>query len=64
VVGLDSFNGEHQAQKQKLFEDVHKRGLLQFVPGPSGKRTGLGYKITPLGQAELNLLRRQLGVKA
>jgi hypothetical protein len=63
VPGLDSFNGQHQAEKLRLFEDLHSRGLLQFVPGPNGKRTGLGYQLTPKGAAERDLLQRRLGVK-
>jgi hypothetical protein len=31
VVGLNSFNGEHQALKQRLFEDLHSQGFLQLV---------------------------------
>jgi hypothetical protein len=55
VDGLDAYNPTHQSDKQKLFEELHSQGLLQFVPGPSGRRTPLGYLITPKGQAELDL---------
>jgi hypothetical protein len=58
VVGHDPFNPVHQSDKQKLFDKLHSRGLLQFVPGPSGRRTPLGYLITPRGQAELDSLRK------
>jgi hypothetical protein len=60
VSELDSFNAHHQAGKQQLFEKLHSKGLLSFVPGQNGRRTGLGYQTTPKGLAELDLLRRQL----
>ena len=58
VDGLDAYNPIHQSDKQKLFEELHSKGLLQSVPGPSGRRTPLGYLITPKGQAELDSLRK------
>jgi len=58
VNGHDPYNPVHQGDKQKLFEQLHVQGLLQFVPGPSGRRTPLGYLITPKGQAELDSLRK------
>ena len=58
VPGLNSFDGHHQGEKQRLFEDLHSRGLLEMVPGPSGRRTGLGYRVTPKGESERKLLSR------
>jgi hypothetical protein len=58
VEGMDAYNPTHQSDKAKLFETLHSQGLLQFVPGPSGRRTPLGYLITPKGQAELDSLRK------
>jgi hypothetical protein len=36
---LDSFNGHHQADKLKLFEELHAKGFLTRVPGATGVRT-------------------------
>jgi hypothetical protein len=58
VDGMDAYNPVHQSDKQKLFEKLHAQGLLQFVPGPKGRRTPEGYLITPKGQAELDSLRK------
>jgi hypothetical protein len=62
VDGLDAYNPTHQSDKQKLFEELHSKGLLQVLPGPSGRRTPLGYLISPKGQAELDSLRNHPGV--
>jgi hypothetical protein len=64
VPGLNSFNGQHQAEKLKLFEELHTQGLLTRVPGATGVRTGLGFGITEKGLSELKLLSRHPGVKA
>jgi hypothetical protein len=58
VDGMDAYNPVHQSDKVKLFQELHSQGLLQFVPGPKGRRTPEGYLITPKGQAELDSLRK------
>jgi len=56
VPGLNKFDGHDQGEKQRIFEDLHVRGLLEMVPGPKGRRTGLGYRVTPKGESERKLL--------
>jgi hypothetical protein len=58
VEGWDPYNPVHQGNKQGLFAELHSGGLLQSVRDPSGRRTPLGYLITPKGQAELKLLSK------
>jgi hypothetical protein len=62
VAGHDAYNPVHQGDKQKLFDKLHSQGLLQVVPGTSGRRTPLGYLITPKGQAELDSLRKHQAI--
>jgi hypothetical protein len=64
VAGLNPFNGEDQAQKQKIFENLNIRGFLQLVQASDGRRTPAGWVITPKGAAERDLLRRLLGARA
>jgi hypothetical protein len=56
IPGLNKFDGGHQSVKQRLFDDLHTRGLLEMVPGAKGRRTGLGYVVTPKGESERKLL--------
>ena len=58
IDGMNPYDTVHQGDKQKLFRELHAKGLLQFVPGPSGRRTLLGYLITPKGEAERKLLSK------
>jgi hypothetical protein len=56
IPGLNKFDAHDQSVKQRLFEDLHVRGLLEMVPGAKSRRTGLGYVVTPKGLSELKLL--------
>jgi hypothetical protein len=64
VPGLNKFDGHDQGVKQKIIQDMHSRGLLEMVSGLPGRRTGLGYRVTPKGLSELKLLSQHPGVKA
>jgi hypothetical protein len=63
VSGFDSFNHFHQSEKQPLFDDLHTRGSLQLAH-MKRRRTPASWMLTPKGRAELDLLSRQLKLKA
>jgi hypothetical protein len=63
VPGLNKFDAHHQGVKQRLFEDLHSRGLIEMVPPPNGRRTGPGYRVTLKGESERKLLLTMPGAK-